>query len=54
MKNEKVVFGNTMVIKMGDPHDLTVICEACGMVFEAWNLERSGSGFKTSSWKRLS
>lgn len=37
---------------MGCPNDLTVIVHADGMIFEAWNLERHGDYFITSSWKR--
>jgi len=38
---------------MGDPNELSVIVEANGMTFEAWDLERIADSFITTSWKRL-
>ena len=41
------------VIRMGDPNEVTVIAASKGMTFEAWDLERRGDSFVSSSWKRL-
>jgi hypothetical protein len=41
------------VIRMGDPNEVSIVAEAGGMTFEAWNLERSGDCFLATSWRRL-
>ena len=51
--NGSQVLHEGTVTRMGDPNELSVIVEANGMTFEAWDLERIADSFITTSWKRL-